>query len=113
MKVYRIGQSEQDIIIEALEALEESQYNMWNDMEPGIEKDAMDYQLSHTRTTKALLKDQCLQELVERVLGYYADRLFDGGSDEWPEIEGLSDDMGMNDEKLKLLFREAGYGEEN
>ena len=49
------------------------------------------------------------KELVERCLGYFHERLIDGGSDEWAEIEYLEDTMGLSDEELKDVFKRLGY----
>lgn len=112
MKVYNIGTSEQELIIEALEWLADTEASALKNEADKKEAALMEYQLAHTITTTELLSDQRLQELCERCLSYFADRLFDGGSVEWPEVESLADDMGLDDEELKELFREAGYGEE-
>lgn len=112
MKVYNIGTSEQELIIEALELLADAEASALKNEMDKKEAELVEYQLAHTRTTAKLLSDQRLQELCERCLSYFADRLFDGGSEEWPEVESLADDMGLDDEELKELFREAGYGEE-
>lgn len=112
MKVYNIGTAEQEIIIEALELLADAEASALKNEMDKKEVELVEYQLAHTRTTAKLLSDMRLQELCERCLSYFADRLFDGGSEEWPEVESLADDMGLNDEELKGLFREAGYGEE-
>ena len=71
-----------------------------------------DYDFAHLRTTRKLLQDQRLQELCERCLSYFWDRLIDGGSAEWSEIDYLVDDMGIDDEELVELFHEAGFEEE-
>lgn len=112
MKVYNIGTAEQEIIIEALDYLGGTYKQLIENEEDALAKEEAIYREAHIRTILTLLKDQRLQELCERCLSYFADRLFDGGSDEWPEIEGLSDDMELNDEELKELFREVGYEED-
>ena len=109
MKVFNIGTSEVSIIRDALDQYKqayEKDYN--NETNPKI-KANMEYELAHIRTTNKLLYDERLQELCERCMSYFVDRLFDGGAEEWPEIEFLEDDMGINEEELKSLFIEAGF----
>ncbi len=54
--------------------------------------------------------DAC--EVVEHCLSYFWDRLTDGGSEEWAEIEMLCDDIGITDRLLKTVFNKLGYEEE-
>ena len=103
MKVLNIGTSEMEIIKEALDSKIEEE------MELG---EMNDYDFTHLRTTRKLLQDQRLQELCEKCLSYFWDRLIDGGSAEWSEIDYLVDDMGIDDEELVELFKEAGFEEE-
>ena len=112
MKVFRIGTSEVRLIEEALEVLEDINSNALKNVMDSKEKEIVNYNISHMRTTRKLLSDCSLQELCERCLSYFWDRLIDGGSAEWPEIDYLADDMGINDEELIELFHEAGFEEE-
>lgn len=102
MKVLNIGTSEMEIIKEALDSKIEEE------MELG---EMSNYAFAHLRVTRKLLQDQSLQELCERCLSYFWDRLSAEGADN-PDVEWLAEDMGIDEEKLKMLFREAGFEEE-
>lgn len=98
MKVLNIGTSEMEIIKEALDSKIEEE------MELG---EMSDYDFAHLRSTRKLLQDQRLQELCERCLSYFWDEYQMTG-----DFGDLVDDMGIEDEELVELFREAGFGEE-
>ena len=102
MKVLNIGTLEMEIIKEALDN------RIKEEMELG---EMSDYDFAHLRTTRKLLQDQRLQELCERCLSYFWDRLSVEGIDN-PDVEWLADDMGITEEELVELFREAGFEEE-
>ena len=102
MKVLNIGTSEMEIIKEALDSKIEEE------MELG---EMNDYDFAHLRTTRKLLQDQRLQELCERCLSYFWDRLSIEGIDN-PDVEWLAEDMGITEEELVELFKEAGFEEE-
>ena len=101
MKVLNIGTAEMEIIKEALDK------KIKEEMELG---EMSDYDFAHLRTTRKLLQDQRLQELCERCLSYFWDRLSVEGIDN-PDVEWLADDMGITEEELVMLFKEAGYEE--
>ena len=102
MKVLNIGTLEMEIIKEALDN------RIKEEMELG---EMSDYDFAHLRTTRKLLQDQRLQELCERCLSYFWDRLSMEGIDN-PDVEWLADGMGITEEELVELFREAGFEEE-
>ena len=102
MKVLNIGTSEMEIIKEALDSKIEEE------MELG---EMSDYDFAHLKTTRKLLQDQRLQELCERCLSYFWDRLSIEGTDN-PDVEWLAEDMGIDEEELVELFHEAGFEEE-
>ena len=102
MKVLNIGTSEMEIIKEALDN------RIKEEMELG---EMNDYDFAHLRTTRKLLQDQRLQELCERCLSYFWDRLSIEGIDN-PDVEWLAEDMGITEEELVELFKEAGFEEE-
>ena len=102
MKVLNIGTSEMEIIKEALDN------RIKEEMELG---EMSDYDFAHLRTTRKLLRDQRLQELCERCLSYFWDRLSMEGIDN-PDVEWLAEDMGIDEEELVELFHEAGFEEE-
>ena len=102
MKVLNIGTSEMEIIKEALDN------RIKEEMELG---EMSDYDFAHLRTTRKLLQDQRLQELCERCLSYFWDRLSIEGTDN-PDVEWLAEDMGIDEEELVELFHEAGFEEE-
>ena len=102
MKVLNIGTSEMEIIKEALDSKIEEE------MELG---EMNDYDFAHLRTTRKLLRDQRLQELCERCLSYFWDRLSMEGIDN-PDIEWLVEDMGLDEDEMKEIFKEAGFEEE-
>ena len=102
MKVLNIGTSEMEIIKEALDN------KIKEEMELG---EMSNYDFAHLRTTRKLLQDQRLQELCERCLSYFWDRLSMEGTDN-PDVEWLAEDMGIDEEELVELFHEAGFEEE-
>ena len=110
MRVYRVGQAEQEIILEALDTLAEAEESALKNEMDERDRESVEYRLSHIKTTKALLKDQCLQELCEKCLSYFWDMYLEMGclSD---ELEELADNMGLDEKRLIALFHEAGYEE--
>lgn len=111
MKVFRIGTSEVRLIEEALEVLEDINSNALKNEMNSKEKEIVNYNISHMRTTRKLLSDRSLQELCERCLSYFWDRLNAEGIDN-PDVEWLAEDMGLTEEELIELFNEAGFKEE-
>ena len=111
MKVFRIGTSEVRLIEEALEVLEDINSNALKNEMDSKEKEIVNYNISHMRTTRKLLSDRSLQELCERCLSYFWDRLNAEGIDN-PDVEWLAEDMGLTEEELIELFNEAGFEEE-
>ena len=101
MKVLNIGTSEMEIIKEAPDN------TIKEEMELG---EMSDYDFAHLRTTRKLLQDQRLQELCERILGYVWSMYqeVDAFTD---DILDIADDMGITEEELVELFKEAGYEE--
>lgn len=110
MKVFRIGTSELVLIDEALKEYQESMEEHLDMLE---EEDVLStqYDIAHIKTTRKLLQDQRLQELCERCLSYFWDRLSIEGIDN-PDVEWLAEDMGLNVEEFIELFKEAGFEEE-
>ena len=102
MKVLNIGTSEMEIIKEALDN------RIKEEMELG---EMSDYDFAHLRTTRKLLQDQRLQELCERCLSYFWDMYKEMGGF-CDLLEELIDDMGITEEELAELFKEAGFEEE-
>lgn len=111
MKVFRIGNSEVSIIEESLSHKEDLYKKLLKEESSEGTRRDIEYELAHVRTTQTLMKDQSLQELCERCLSYFWDRLSEEGTDN-PDVEWLSEDMGLNEMELKMLFREAGFEEE-
>lgn len=111
MKVLNIGTSEMDIIEEALDYLGGTYNQMIQGEEDKKLKEEMEYREAHIRTTCKIIKDQRLQELCERCLSYFWDRLSIEGTDN-PDVEWLAEDMGIDEEELVELFHEAGFEEE-
>ena len=101
MKVLNIGTPEMEIIKETLDN------RIKEEMELG---EMSDYDFAHLRTTRKLLQDQRLQELCERILGYVWSMYqeVDAFTD---DILDIADDMGITEEELVMLFKEAGYEE--
>ena len=110
MKVLEIGTSELELIDEALKEYQESMEEHLDMLE---EEDILStqYDIAHIKTTRTLLKRQRLQELCERCLSYFWDRLSIEGIDN-PDVEWLAEDMGLNVEEFIELFHEAGFEEE-
>ena len=110
MKVFRIGTSEVRIIEEALEVLEDINSNALKNEMDSKEREEVLYNIAHIRTTRKLLRDQSLQELCERCLSYFWDMYKEMGGF-CDLLEELIDDMGIDEEELVELFKEAGYEE--
>lgn len=111
MKVLNIGTSEMDIIEEALDYLGGTYNQMIQGEEDKKLKEEFEYKEAHIRTTCKLIKDMRLQELCERCLSYFWDRLSIEGTNN-PDVEWLAEDMGLNVEEFIELFHDAGFEEE-
>ena len=61
---------------------------------------------------KKCIENPQIEELCERVLSYFWDRLSDGGVDWWPEVEFLTEEMMLDESELMSLFNELGYTKE-
>ena len=107
MKVLKIGTSEMDIIEEALDYLGGTYNQMIQGEKDKKLKEELEYREAHIRTTCKIIKDQRLQELCERCLSYFWDEYQMTG-----DFGDLVDDMGIDDEELVELFKEAGFEEE-
>ena len=75
MKVLNIGTSEMEIIEEALDYLGGTYNQMIQGEKDKKLKEEFEYREAHIRTTRKIIKDQRLQELCERCLSYFWDRL--------------------------------------
>ena len=106
MRVLNIGTLEIGIIEEALEAYQEIMEEHLDMLE---EEDVLATQqdIDLIKITRKLLQEQRLQELCERCLSYFWDEYQMTG-----DFGDLVDDMGIDDEELVELFKEAGFGEE-
>ena len=106
MRVLNIGTLEIGIIEEALEAYQEIMEEHLDMLE---EEDVLTTQqdIARIKTIRTLLQRQRLQELCERCLSYFWDEYQMTG-----DFGDLVDDMGIDDEELVELFKEAGFGEE-
>lgn len=107
MKVLNIGTLEMGIIEEALDYLGGTYKQMIQGEEDKKLKEEFEYREAHIRTTRKLLQDQRLQELCERCLSYLWDEYRMTG-----DLGDLIEDMGIDDEELIELFKEAGFEEE-
>lgn len=107
MKVLNIGTSEMDIIEEALDYLGGTYNQMIQGEKDKKLKEEFEYREAHIRTTCKIIKDQRLQELCERCLSYFWNEYQMTG-----DFGDLVDDMGIDDEELVKLFKEAGFEEE-
>ena len=107
MKVLNIGTSEMDIIEEALDYLGGTYNQMIQGEKDKKLKEELEYREAHIRTTCKIIKDQRLQELCERCLSYFWNEYQMTG-----DFGDLVDDMGIDDEELVKLFKEAGFEEE-
>ena len=110
MKVLEIGTSELELIDEALKEYQESMEEHLDMLE---EEDvlAAQYDIAHIKTTRTLLQRQRLQELCERCLSYFWDMYKEMGGF-CDQLEEFIDDMGIDEEELVELFKEAGFEEE-
>lgn len=106
MRVLNIGTLEIGIIEEALEAYQEIMEEHLDMLE---EEDVLTTQqdIDLIKTTRKLLQEQRLQELCERCLSYFWDEYQMTG-----DFGDLVDDMGVDEEEMKEMFKEAGFGEE-
>ena len=106
MKVLEIGTSELELIDEALKEYQESMEEHLDMLE---EEDVLEaqYDIAHIKTTRTLLKRQRLQELCERCLSYFWDEYKMVGA-----FDDFINDMGLDEEELVELFKEAGFEEE-
>ena len=106
MRVLNIGTNELILIDEALEAYQEIMEEHLDMLE---EEDVLTTQqdINRIKIIRTLLQRQRLQELCERCLSYFWDEYQMTG-----DFGDLVDDMGIDDEELVELFKEAGFGEE-
>ena len=111
MKVLNIGTSEMDIIEEALDYLGGTYNQMIQGEKDKKLKEELEYREAHIRTTCKIIKDQRLQELCERCLSYFWDMYKEMGGF-CDLLEEVIDDMGITEEELVELFKEAGFEEE-
>lgn len=111
MKVLNIGTSEMEIIEEALDYLGGTYNQMIQGEKDKKLKEELEYREAHIRTTCKIIKDQRLQELCERCLSYFWDMYKEMGGF-CDLLEELIDDMGITEEELVELFKEAGFEEE-
>ena len=111
MKVLNIGTSEMEIIEEALDYLGGTYNQMIQGEKDKKLKEELEYKEAHIRTTCKIIKDQRLQELCERCLSYFWDMYKEMGGF-CDLLEEFIDDMGIDEEELVELFKEAGFEEE-
>lgn len=69
--------------------------------------------MNRTTMSEVIEKDAQVREVVEHCLSYFSERLFDGGAEQWAEIEMLVDDIGISEEELITVFQELGYDKED
>ena len=110
MRVLNIGTLEMEIIEEALDYLGGTYSQMIQVEQDGKIKEEMVYKEAHIRTTCKIIKDQRLQELCERILGYVWS-LYQEVDEFTDDILDIADDMGIDEDEMEGLFREAGFGE--
>ena len=114
MKVLNIGTSEMVYIEEGLKLVEERKYGSYTVAKcmrfPQEDIAKEEYEVSHVRTTRKLLQDQGLQELCEKCLSYFWDRLSEEGVCN-PDVEWLSEEMVLTEQELVELFKQAGFEE--
>ena len=110
MKVLNIGTTELGIIEDSLEYYE-SVCEAWvkNEKDTQVKEEAI-HMSSQVRQTRKLLQDQGLQELCEKCLSYFWDRLSTEGVCN-PDVEWLSEEMILTEQELMELFKEAGFEE--
>ena len=110
MKVLEIGTSELRLIDEVLKEYQELEEEHLDLLEEEDIPSTQDY-IAHIKTIRTLLKRQRLQELCERCLSYFWDMYKEMGGF-CDLLEELIDDMGITEEELVELFKEAGFEEE-
>ena len=110
MKVLNIGTSEMEIIKESLDYLGGTYNGMIQAEQDEKTKEEMKYKEAHIRTTGRLVKDMRLQELCEKCLSYFWDRLSEEGVCN-PDVEWVSEEMVLTEQELMELFKEAGFEE--
>ena len=106
MKVLEIGTSELVLIDEVLKEYQESVEEHLDMLDEEDIASAQD-DIAHVKTIRTLLKRQRLQELCERCLSYFWDEYKMVGA-----FDDFINDMGLDDEELVELFKEAGFEEE-
>ena len=106
MKVLEIGTSELVLIDEVLKEYQESVEEHLDMLDEEDIASAQD-DITHVKTIRTLLKRQRLQELCERCLSYFWDEYKMVGA-----FDDFINDMGLDDEELVELFKEAGFEEE-
>ena len=110
MKVLEIGTSELRLIDEVLKEYQELEEEHLDLLEEEDIPSTQDY-IAHIKTIRTLLKRQRLQELCERCLSYFWDMYKEMGG--FCDLLGeFMDDMGITEEELVELFKEAGFEEE-
>lgn len=110
MRVFNVHNEEVKVIKEALQLLEKEAQKALKCSDEDVYEEACT-SLVHISTITKKMEDYRLQELCERCLSYFWDRLVNEGVDN-PDVEYLADDMGISEEELKSLFLEAGYEED-
>ena len=106
MKVLEIGTSELVLIDEVLKEYQESVEEHLDMLDEEDIASAQD-DIAHVKTIRTLLKRQRLQELCERCLSYFWDEYKMVGA-----FDDFINDMGLDEEELVELFKEAGFEEE-
>ena len=106
MKVLEIGTSELVLIDEVLKEYQESVEEHLDMLDEEDIASAQD-DIAHVKTIRTLLKRQKLQELCERCLSYFWDEYKMVGA-----FDDFINDMGLDEEELVELFKEAGFEEE-
>lgn len=111
MKVFNFDQGNMNVIQAALENRLTEDLQTASVLADGEDKDCVLDSIQTTRETLTKIKDQSLQELAERCMSYFWDRLSNEGIDN-PDVEWLAASMGIDDEdELLTLFIQAGFEE--
>lgn len=109
MLVLSLDSRDRASLVDALDCYQESYHCMLKNAEVGEEFDEIDKMVDYSVSLRDKAKEMDLQELAERCMSYFWDRICDGAADEWPEVENLCEDMGLSSDEVIALFRKAGF----
>ena len=109
MVVLNLNQKDMATVVDALDCYCDSFAHMRDSAGNDEDREEMAKMTEYSHELYQKAKDMSLQELAERCMSYFWDRICDGAADEWPEVENLCEDMGLSSDEVIALFRKAGF----